>query len=356
MGRRRNHERRDLPPNLYVRNGGYYSYRDPRDGKEYGLGRNRRLAVSEAIQANIELLGDAGHVPLSTRISQIDSVTLHSWLERYEKIVASRGLKPKTLIDYASKLRSIKERMQDIPIAEITTKQIAIILNDYANEGKHAMAKLIRSTLGDIFREAIAEGHITVNPVTATRAAKFEVKRTRLTVEEYREIYRAAGTLSPWVRLSMDLAVLTGQRVSDLCAMSWEDIRDGYLYVEQKKTGAKLAIPVGLKIEELNISLEGVLQKFRKLSTGKTIISSSSGKKLSTTTVSGNFRRARELCGIIFTGEPPSFHELRSLSARLYGKQVGDSFAQHLLGHKSGSMTATYRDDRGREWDRIEIG
>ncbi|WP_177343048.1 phage integrase Arm DNA-binding domain-containing protein, partial [Klebsiella grimontii] len=64
MGRRRNHERRDLPPNLYVRNGGYYSYRDPRDGKEYGLGRNRRLAVSEAIQANIELLGDAGHVPL----------------------------------------------------------------------------------------------------------------------------------------------------------------------------------------------------------------------------------------------------------------------------------------------------
>ncbi|MFV9998399.1 MAG: phage integrase Arm DNA-binding domain-containing protein, partial [Arsenophonus endosymbiont of Dermacentor nuttalli] len=30
----------DLPPNLYKRNG-YYSYRDPRTRKEYGLGRNK---------------------------------------------------------------------------------------------------------------------------------------------------------------------------------------------------------------------------------------------------------------------------------------------------------------------------
>ncbi|QIJ48815.1 tyrosine-type recombinase/integrase [Raoultella ornithinolytica] len=355
MGRRRNHDRRDLPPNLYVRNDGYYSYRDPRNGKEYGLGRDRRIAVTEAIQANIELFSDAGRTPLSARINLVDSVTFYSWLERYEKIISARGLKQKTLADYASKLRSIKERMQDTSIAEITTKQIAIILNDYAAEGKHAMAKLIRSTLGDIFREAIAEGHITVNPVTATRAAKFEVKRTRLTIEEYREIYQVAGTLSPWVKLAMDLAVLTGQRISDLCAMYWEDVREGYLYVEQNKTGAKLAIPVGLKIDVLSISLEDVLLKCRKLSSGKTIISSATGKGLSPATVSGNFRRARELSGINFSGEPPSFHELRSLSARLYDKQAGESFAQHLLGHKSGIMTAKYRDDRGREWDRIEI-
>ena len=53
MARTRNHARRDLPPNLYVRNGGYYCYRDPRTGKEYGLGRDKRLAVTEAIAANM---------------------------------------------------------------------------------------------------------------------------------------------------------------------------------------------------------------------------------------------------------------------------------------------------------------
>ncbi|EJS1768083.1 phage integrase Arm DNA-binding domain-containing protein, partial [Escherichia coli] len=52
MGRRRSHERRDLPPNLYIRNNGYYCYRGPRTGKEFGLGRDRRIAITEAIQAN----------------------------------------------------------------------------------------------------------------------------------------------------------------------------------------------------------------------------------------------------------------------------------------------------------------
>ncbi|EFC0481016.1 tyrosine-type recombinase/integrase, partial [Escherichia coli] len=51
----------------------------------------------------------------------------------------------------------------------------------------------------------------------------------------------------------------------------------------------------------------------------------------------------------------PTFHELRSLSARLYEKQISDKFAQHLLGHKSDTMASQYRDDRGREWDKIEI-
>lgn len=53
--------------------------------------------------------------------------------------------------------------------------------------------------------------------------------------------------------------------------------------------------------------------------------------------------------------DPPTFHELRSLSARLYEKQISDKFAQHLLGHKSDTMASQYRDDRGREWDKIEI-
>ncbi|MCV3091523.1 integrase, partial [Escherichia coli] len=46
---------------------------------------------------------------------------------------------------------------------------------------------------------------------------------------------------------------------------------------------------------------------------------------------------------------------LRSLSARLYRNQIGDKFAHRLLGHKSDSMAARYRDSRGREWDKIEI-
>ena len=89
------HEHRDLPPNLYIRNNGYYCYRDPRTGKEFGLGRDRRIAITEAIQANIELFSGHKHKPLTARINSDNSVTLHSWLDRYEKILASRGIAAK---------------------------------------------------------------------------------------------------------------------------------------------------------------------------------------------------------------------------------------------------------------------
>lgn len=49
MGRRRSYERWDLFFNLYIRNNGYYCYRDLRMGKEFGLGRDRRIAIIEAI-------------------------------------------------------------------------------------------------------------------------------------------------------------------------------------------------------------------------------------------------------------------------------------------------------------------
>lgn len=355
MGRRRTHDRRDLPPNLYIRNNGYYCYRDPRTGKEFGLGRDRRMAVTEAIQANIELFSALEHKPLTTRINTVSTVTLHAWLERYEKILTGRGLKEKTLINYMNNIRAIKKGLPDVPVSEITTKDIASMLNEYINAGKAASSKLIRSTLSDAFREAIAEGHVATNPVTATRAAKTEVKRSRLTTEEFRKIYQAAESFPDWLRLSMELAVVTGQRVGDLCSMRWSDIVDGYLYVEQSKTGMKLAIPTSLKLNELDISLEEVLRKCKHNLGGETIIASTRREPLSSGTVSRYFMRARKESGLTFESAPPTFHELRSLSARLYKKQVSDKFAQHLLGHKSDAMASQYRDDRGREWGKIEI-
>ncbi|MEG3685618.1 tyrosine-type recombinase/integrase [Escherichia fergusonii] len=355
MGRRRSHERRDLPPNLYIRNNGYYCYRDPRTGKEFGLGRDRRIAVSEAIQANIELLSENRRESLIDRIKGADVITLHAWLDRYETILSERSIRPKTLLDYASKIRAIRRKLPDKPLADISTKEVAAMLNTYVAEGKAASAKLIRSTLVDVFREAIAEGHVATNPVTATRTAKSEVRRSRLTANEYVAIYHAAEPLPIWLRLAMDLAVVTGQRVGDLCRMKWSDINENHLHIEQSKTGAKLAIPLTLTIDALNISLADTLQKCRETSSSETIIASTHHEPLSPKTVSKYFTKARNASGLSFDGDPPTFHELRSLSARLYRNQIGDKFAQRLLGHKSDSMAARYRDSRGREWDKIEI-
>jgi integrase len=49
--------------------------------------------------------------------------------------------------------------------------------------------------------------------------------------------------------------------------------------------------------------------------------------------------------------EPPTFHEIRSLSERLY-KAQGNVNTQELLGHKDPRTTALYHDGRG-EWVRV---
>ncbi|WP_337961387.1 phage integrase Arm DNA-binding domain-containing protein [Escherichia albertii] len=45
--------------------------------KEFGLGRNRRIAVSETIQANIELLSKRRRESLIDIIKVTDTITLH---------------------------------------------------------------------------------------------------------------------------------------------------------------------------------------------------------------------------------------------------------------------------------------
>ncbi|ECF1925450.1 integrase [Salmonella enterica subsp. enterica serovar Newport] len=352
--RRRSSKTRDLPPNLYVRNG-YYSYRDPRTGTEYGLGRDKRTSINEAVKTNIELLSLYQEKSLLERISGEEEKTLHDWLDRYEKLISERGLKEKTLTDYKNKISAIRKRTNNIPLASVTTKMIADLLNQYITEGKPSMAKLMRSTLIDLFREAIAEGHIQNNPATATRPPKTEVKRSRLTLDEYSTIKKFAGNEAAWLPLAMDLALITAQRVGDICKMKWTDIHDTRLRVAQQKTGVKLAIPLSLDLKEANISIENVLHMCNTYCYGENILSSTRNKPLSPITVSRYFMRARKASGIVFTGEPPTFHEIRSLAARLYARQVSDSFAQHLLGHKSDSMAARYRDSRGKEWDLIDV-
>jgi integrase len=68
-------------------------------------------------------------------------------------------------------------------------------------------------------------------------------------------------------------------------------------------------------------------------------------------TISKGFKDARNLSGLKWDN-PPSFHEMRSLSGRLYKDQGVD--AQSLLGHKDAKTTALYVDPRGSEW--ISVG
>ncbi|KMM42315.1 hypothetical protein RU61_00790 [Salmonella enterica subsp. enterica serovar Derby] len=58
------------------------------------------------------------------------------------------------------------------------------------------------------------------------------------------------------------------------------------------------------------------------------------------------FVKARKISGAKFSDNPPTFHEIRSLPGRLYKDELGEEFAQKLLGHTSENTTKLYLDER----------
>jgi Phage integrase family. len=159
----------------------------------------------------------------------------------------------------------------------------------------------------------------------------------------------------------MLLAVVTGQRLGDISNMKFADIWDNHLHVTQSKTGARIAIPLDLRCDELEVSLGQVISMCRDrivspylLHHHHTVARAKRGGRIQEQTISGAFSDARDASGLKWAdGTPPTFHEQRSLSERIYRAQGIDT--KLLLGHKNQQMTDKYNDDRGREWTVIAV-
>ncbi|EJL4701336.1 tyrosine-type recombinase/integrase, partial [Escherichia coli] len=78
-------------------------------------------------------------------------------------------------------------------------------------------------------------------------------------------------------------------------------------------------------------------------------------KPMSKDNLSDYFAKARDLAGITPPAgkTPPTFHEQRSLSERLYRAQGIDT--KTLLGHKVQATTDRYNDTRGQEWVKLVV-
>jgi integrase len=345
--RRKSHRTKDLPTNLYERNG-YYSYRDPRTGTEFGLGRNKRIAVNEAIAANMELTPIHGE-SLLDRINGKSSILFDKLISTFKDEIERRKLKPNTMKQINHQLGKISEHFSDTPIKNIGVRDIYNFLEKRANGEKFAIANKYRSLLSDIFKTAIAAGLADEDPAASTRPFKTTVKRSRLLLDEYLIIREKAEQLPSWFPLCLDLALVTGQREGDIASMRWSDIQDERLGVEQEKTGARLRISTSTGIKKIGLHLGSTLEKLKCI-TGKHefVLGGKSAK-----TIAAQFRIARDASGLTWEGDPPPFHEIRSLSGRLHSEEKGSDFTQAILGHRSSSMTDKYRDGRGREWKEI---
>lgn len=373
--RPRSSRHKNWPDHLYERDG-YFSFRNPLDGVEYGIGRDRARAFSEARAANNYIAGQRGSTGLIDRITGAAD-TVGAWLTRFElEIIDKRKYKANTRTQKKKLLATVRTLIGDTVITRVTTRTVSDTIDDtWVKHGKISMAQTMRRFLFDVFERAEAKGVIPAgsNPARLIEIDPAEVKRARLTWDDFKVIYAkaqemvAAGALATWAVSGIELGIVTGQRGGDLAVLKFRpNVRDGNLWVQQIKgrNPSRVCIPLALRLNVLGLSVDDVVRHCREnvvvspylvhhVSKG---VNFKPGDPVYHGTVAKAFATVRDATGLTWPGKnPPSFHELRSLAERLY-KDQGGVDTRVLLGHKHERTTAGYHDSRGAEWMVVKLG
>lgn len=290
--------------------------------------------------------------------------TLAEWLVTYRKAVAERGYKVQTVRNRTAALKHVESMWGAMPLRAIRPVDIASKLKLWTPH----TARRVLGELRDVYTEAVNNGAAESNPAAHVKPPASPGLRKRLTLDTLQAMLDLSRA-SPqrWVHAMLLLALHTGQRRADLAKMRFDDVVDGCLRIEQQKKarkliGARVAIPLGLRLEATGMTLGEVIEHCRGIGApGDTLLRQANGQPIEMSSLSARFRaHIVAVCGkdAYKRFEWPSLHEVRSLSARTYiAEGMEPATVQTLLGHKHAEMTKVYLDDRGlteAEWKTVD--
>lgn len=273
--------------------------------------------------------------------------TCSEWADDYLQIIDQLPVTEHTKHNRRCALKHILRHIGGDAIGSIRPLRIGKMIREISAFSPQTAKRVLFESRA-FFSEAILAGIINSNPAAPIKPPRVKVQRHRMSLEHWLRIRAWSVKNQPgWCCRMLDLALVTGQRRSDLRTMGQADVWDAHLHVVQFKTGTRLALPLALHLNVIGKSLGDVIDDCQSYAVaGDTFLRRSAGRPLVNAYLSARFEEAREGAGLTWpTGTPPSLHECRSLSERLYRAQGVDT--RILLGHKHQSMTDTYNDDRG---------
>lgn len=276
--------------------------------------------------------------------------TFDDLLSTYVDVLASRPYKPQTRAQYRCDIGHLRRAFGGRPLAGIEPHHVAAMVRTIVDAGTPVAARMALTTARDAFHEALIRGWIASNPADHVRPPKAPVQRQRMTLEQWHAIHEAGKQVLPaWWSAAWTLALVSGQRRADLVKMRFADVHDGWLHVDQQKTGAMLALPLELRLGAIGVSIgDAVAACTAYGKPGEHLIRSPKldWGPITPKTLTRQAIYARQAAGIVVPrGTPPALHEVRSLAERLYRAQGVDT--KTLLGHRKQSMTDLYNNDRG---------
>lgn len=166
----------------------------------------------------------------------VDGKTFRDVAARFrEEMLSDTPRKPRaerTKTEYCRQLRGDGEIMQlfgPLLVEHIQPRHIAKYLDEHAHP---VAASRNVSLISQVMQQAIREGLIPVNPCVGVSRPQERARERYVTDAEFLAIRKAAPEA---VQIAMDLAYITGLRLSDVLALRAENARDGFLHATEGK-------------------------------------------------------------------------------------------------------------------------
>jgi integrase len=256
-------------------------------------------------------------------------------LMEYRRSPRFLGLKPRTKGYYDKMLYIWREELGEVPIAQVRFKHIIEVA-----EGRFAKSKagyiswlVVSSILMDY---ATVREYRDGNPIP--RRFKKPKHGHYAHWEEPEVDFFITNCQHERSRLAVALGFYTGQRISDLCAMKWEQYDGQFIHFTQEastqKTGEELVCPVHPKLKVL-------LDDWQGRSQSEVVLDFEGiNKAPSANTVSNVVRKYKDALGM---RKKLPFHGLRktaSISLAHSGANTHEIMAR--TGHRSPQMISLY--------------
>jgi len=217
----------------------------------------------------------------------------------------------------------------DMDPRDVTQGDVAV----YLARCKRTSARQEISLLSGAYQHALVAERLTFNPCIGVRCGTPRAKRTRYITDA--ELLAIRAVAAPLVQVAIDLAYITGLRVSDVLAARWDQFVEAGV-VENIKTGYRQRFVV-------TDDLRDVLQAARALQ-GRVgsvyVLSGRGGQPLNQSTFGGWWRKARKAAEL----EDVHFHDIRAKAGTDRDAEGGS--AQELLGHTDARTTRGYLRNR----------
>jgi len=283
-----------------------------------------------------------------------ESFTVTSWLRRWLE-GERRAVADSTLETYTVHVEDFLDFLGTrafCSLEAVTTDDLTAYRNHLLAEGRSPRTTngTVRKTLKRAFQAAVNEGQLQRSPVAALRYLRdVTVEKGVFTAGQVRQLVDAAE--GEWKGLVL-AGYYTGARLGDLVGLTWGnvDLVERSITFVQKKTGARLKVPIHPEFEDYLLTLrvpdDGRKPLFPKLSklrrTGKTGLCAKFRGLMDEAGIDAGIARPKSgKAGR--TVSKLSFHSLRhSFVSALANQGVPADVRQKLCGHADPGVHALY--------------